>query len=123
MYILLYTYKDFLSSSTYYKNGKWASDCSDPKKIFESIVSQPENVIDNVNFYDFDNNKDDLIGGSNIYEYDNWYYLDTYWYGRCVSLLTNNGIKLIKALAIAIRTIAIAIAIAAKKAIEYCNMQ
>ena len=29
----------------------------------------------------------------------------------------------IKALAIAIRTIAIAIAIAAKKAIEYCNMQ
>ena len=28
-----------------------------------------------------------------------------------------------KALAIAIRTIAIAIAIAAKKAIEYCNMQ
>ena len=30
---------------------------------------------------------------------------------------------LTKALAIAIRTIAIAIAIAAKKAIEYCNMQ
>ena len=29
----------------------------------------------------------------------------------------------IKALAIAIRTIAIAIAIVAKKAIEYCNMQ
>ena len=29
----------------------------------------------------------------------------------------------IKALAIAIRSIAIAIAIAAKKAIEYCNMQ
>ena len=33
------------------------------------------------------------------------------------------GLIVGKALAIAIRTIAIAIAIAAKKAIEYCNMQ
>ena len=37
--------------------------------------------------------------------------------------IPNQMYDLTKALAIAIRSIAIAIAIAAKKAIEYCNMQ
>ena len=30
-----------------------------------------------------------------IHNYANWHYLDTYWYGRCVSLQTNNSIKTI----------------------------
>ena len=50
---------------------------------------------------------------------------------RKILFINNNGnmmnvfvlYLLTKALAIAIRTIAIAIAILAKKAIEYCNMQ
>ena len=30
-----------------------------------------------------------------IHNYANWHYFDTYWYGRCVSLQTNNSIKTI----------------------------
>ena len=45
------------------------------------------------------------------------------WQSKFYILFKQFSSSVIKALAIAIRTIAKAIAIVAKKAIEYCNMQ
>ena len=45
MILLIQAY--FFRFWRYENNGKWASDnCSDPKKLFESIVYKPENVIE-----------------------------------------------------------------------------
>ena len=98
--------KHIFSDTNYLHYGKWTSDnCSDPKKLFESIVYKSENVIDNGYFIDFEDYVDyfedyveDIGSTYGIY----WYYIDVvglvdaWWYGRCITLLTNTGIKKIE---------------------------
>ena len=74
--------------------GKWAENndnCSDPKKLIESIVYKHENVIGLISFHDFGGNTEYF--GTNIGDYENWYYSDNHDYGRCITLLTNNKTK------------------------------
>ena len=49
------------SFDEYYKLGKWTSEnCSDPKNLFESIVSRLEDVIGHTSYEYYDTEKDTI---------------------------------------------------------------
>ena len=66
--------------------GKWTSEnCSDPKNLFESIVSRLEDVIDHTSYEYYDTEKDTIEIETNDLAKE-WQAYDNKIYGRCFTL-------------------------------------
>ena len=92
----------FGSRAKYYRNGNWAtSNCTDPAALFESLVVQPHDLIENITYGFYDKPTSGAVIVKPEFPNDVLSYIDRQSYGRCYVAkptheMIRNGIEWIR---------------------------
>ena len=86
-----------MDAITEYRGGKWAGNenCSDPQKLFESVVYKLEDLMVRLQYKYFSNDFEDYVEDNPTLPNDLWSQTDNIFHGRCFTTIpTNKHIQL-----------------------------